>query len=49
MGFIKQLFGKKESSCCDVKIEEAPKQDSKSCCDVKFEEVNYNERNDKGE
>lgn len=31
MGFLKDLFGKKESSCCNVKIEEV-KEAKDSCC-----------------
>jgi len=42
MSILKSLFGKKESSCCNVKIEEV-KTDKKQCCDIKITEV----KNDK--
>jgi hypothetical protein len=38
MNILKSLFGKKESSCCNVKIEEVKEEDKKqedqkkSCC-----------------
>jgi hypothetical protein len=40
MSFLKNLFGKKESSCCNVKIEEVKEEvkskpndgQKKSCC-----------------
>lgn len=31
MGFIKDLLGKKNSSCCDVKIEEVKDEKSADC------------------
>lgn len=31
MGFLKSLFGKKEGSCCNVKIEEV-KETKDACC-----------------
>ncbi|GED32358.1 hypothetical protein P9G84_19085 [Brevibacillus centrosporus] len=33
MGFLKDLFVKKDSSCCNVKIEEV-KETKESCCNT---------------
>ncbi len=38
MSLIKKLLGKKESTCCEVKIEEVQQQNNQ-CCNVKIEEV----------
>lgn len=42
MSILKNLFQKKESSCCNIKIEEV-KNDKKQCCNIKITE----EKNDK--
>lgn len=46
MGFLKGLFGKKEGSCCNVKIEEV-KEKKDSCCSKEgSEKIEEEQKND---
>lgn len=39
MSLLKKLFSKKDSSCCEIKIQEIKPEPQSSCCNVKIEEV----------
>ncbi|MGC5328176.1 hypothetical protein [Brevibacillus sp. SYSU BS000544] len=43
MSIFKNLFGKKDSSCCNVVIQEVKEADGK-CCDKKEQETVKNEQ-----
>ncbi len=39
MGLLQRLFGKKESACCQIKIEEVKQESKTSCCAAENEQA----------